>query len=152
MSIEKKISDLGIILPPVPKAIASYIPANRSGNFIFTSGQLPMVDGKIVYTGRLKSGSSLDDAKKATQIATLNAIAAIQSQCSSLDNISKVVKLGVYVSSESDFFEQHLVANTASDLLIQIFGDLGRHARFAVGVSALPLNALVELELTVEVQ
>ena len=152
MSIEEKLKSLGLELPPIPKAIASYIPANRSGNLVFTSGQLPTKEGKLLFTGRTGGEVSLDEAKEAMKQSCLNALAAVKGVIGDLDKITKVVKVGAFVSSDNSFYEQHLVANAASDLLMELFEDLGRHARFAIGVNALPLNACVELELTVEVK
>jgi len=150
MSIENKLGSLGLSLPPVPKAIASYIPANLSGKLVFTSGQLPSEEGKVVFTGKVGIDSTKESAGDAAKRACLNALAAIKGVVGDLDSIHRIVKLGVYVASSPDFYEQHIVANSASDLLLEIFGERGRHARFAIGVSSLPLNAVVELELTVE--
>ncbi|MBK6607611.1 MAG: RidA family protein [Leptospiraceae bacterium] len=152
MSIEEKLKSLGLELPPIPKAIASYIPANGAGNLVFTSGQLPMKEGKLLYTGRTGAEVSLEQAKEAMKQSCLNALAAIKGYIGDLDKIGRVVKIGAFVSSDNAFFEQHLVANAASDLLMELFGEAGKHARFAIGVNALPLNACVELELTVEVK
>jgi enamine deaminase RidA (YjgF/YER057c/UK114 family) len=152
MSIEEKLKSIGLELPPIPKAIASYIPANGSGNLIFTSGQLPMKDGKLLFTGKTGSEVSLEDAKIAMKQCCLNALAAIKGYPGDLEKISRVVKIGAFVASDDKFYEQHLVANAASDLLMELFGEAGKHARFAIGVNALPLNACVELEITVEVK
>ena len=119
---------------------------------VFTSGQLPMKEGKLLYTGRTGAEVSLDQAKEAMKQSCLNALAAIKGYIGDLDKIGRVVKIGAFVSSDNAFFEQHLVANAASDLLMELFGEAGKHARFAIGVNALPLNACVELELTVEVK
>ena len=134
---------MGIELPDPPKAIASYIPVKQAGPFLFISGQLPLKNGNIVNPGKVGESVSISDAQNSCETATLNALAAISDQ---LDKI-QIVKLGVYVSSHPDFTDQHLVANGASDLLFQIFGEKGRHSRFAVGVPSLPLNACVELEM-----
>ncbi len=152
MSIEEKLKSLGLELPPIPKAIASYIPANGSGNLVFTSGQLPMKEGKLLFQGRTGSDITIDQAREAMQQCCLNALAAIKGYTGDLEKISRVVKIGAFVSSDNSFFEQHLVANAASDLLMELFGESGKHARFAIGVNALPLNACVELEITVEVK
>ncbi|PJZ48046.1 RidA family protein [Leptospira saintgironsiae] len=149
MSILEKIKSLGLELPPAPKAIAAYIPAIQTGNLVFTSGQLPLKDGKLMLTGTLGAGLSIDDVKAATEQAALNGLAAIAGVIGDLDKIKSIVKIGVFVSSSPDFIEQHLVANHASNLLLSIFGEAGRHARFAVGNSALPLGAPVEVEMTV---
>ena len=149
MSFEKKILELGILLPDPPKAIASYIPANQADKFVFTSGQLPLKDGKLLSTGKVGKEVNMENAQLAIRQACLNALAAIRVIIGDLDKIEKIVKLGAFVSSENDFYEQHLVANAASDLLYSIFGESGRHSRFAIGVNTLPLNATVELEVTV---
>lgn len=152
MLIEDKIKSLGLELPPTPKAIASYIPANGSGNLVFTSGQLPTKDGKVLFTGKTGKDVTVENAREAMKQSCLNALAAIKGYIGDLDKIQKVVKIGAFVSSDDSFFEQHIVANAASDLLLEIFGEAGKHARFAIGVNALPLNACVELEVTVEVK
>lgn len=152
MSIEEKLRTLGLELPPVPKAIASYIPANGSGALLFTSGQLPTKEGKLLYIGKIGLDVTLEQAREAMKQACLNALAAIKGYTGDLEKIVKIVKLGAYVSSDNVFYEQHLVANAASDLLMELFGERGKHARFAIGVNALPLNACVELELTVEIK
>ncbi len=152
MDIEAKISNLGWTLPTTPKSLAAYIPANRSGNLVFTSGQLPLIDGNLGITGKLGMEVSIEEGKSQARISILNALASIRGEIQSLDKIKKIVKLGVYVASNPFFTEQHLVANGASEVLESIFGNLGRHARFAVGVASLPLDACVELELTVEIE
>ncbi|TGK06637.1 RidA family protein [Leptospira semungkisensis] len=149
MSILEKIKSLGLELPPTPKAIAAYIPASQSGNLVFTSGQLPMKDGKLMLTGILGAGLGVEDVKAAAEQAALNALAAISGVIGDLDQIKSIVKIGVFVASSPEFTEQHLVANHASNLLLSIFGEAGRHARFAVGNSSLPLGAPVEVEMTV---
>lgn len=149
MSILEKIKSLGLELPPTPKAIAAYIPATRAGNLVFTSGQLPLKDGKLLLTGTLGAGLQVEDLKAATEQAALNGLAAISGVIGDLEKIQSIVKIGVFVASAPDFTEQHLVANHASNLLLEIFGEKGKHARFAVGNSSLPLGAPVEVELTV---
>ncbi|MDF3818782.1 RidA family protein [Leptospira sp. 96542] len=151
MSIESTISQLGIQIPPVPEALAAYIPSKRSGNLIFTSGQLPLVAGKLQKTGKLGKEVSLEEGKMEAKQCVLNALASILLHIDSLEKISSIVKLGVYVASSPNFTEQHLVANGASEVIASIFGEKGKHARFAIGVSSLPLDASVELEMIVEV-
>ncbi|TGK15577.1 RidA family protein [Leptospira fluminis] len=152
MNVLEKIKSLGLEFPPAPKAIAAYIPANRSGRLVFTSGQLPMKDGKLIVSGALGFDLLVSDVKEATEQATLNGLAAISALVGGLDKIKSVVKVGVFVASSSTFFEQHLVANYASNLLLELFGESGRHARFAVGCVALPLGAPVEVEITAEIE
>lgn len=151
MSIESKISELGYTLPASPKAIASYIPAKMIGKLIFTSGQLPLKNGELVLKGKIGKNISVQDTKQSMEAACLNALAAIKGVCGSLDSIQNIVKITVFVASEPEFTEQHLVANFASELLMKIFGESGRHSRSAVGVSSLPLDACVELEMIAEV-
>ena len=134
-----------------PAAIAAYIPAKRVGNTILTSGQLPIKEGKIILTGKLGKDVSIAATKDAAELACLNALAATKALSGELDSIKQVVRVVVFVNSAADFYEQHLVANHASEFLAEIFGDKGKHCRSAVGVYALPLNSCLELELTVEV-
>lgn len=151
MDVLVTLESLGYSLPAPPKSLASYLPAVRTGNLIFTSGQIPLKNGNLVHTGKVGKGDGLEKAGEGAVLCCLNALAAVAT-LTPLESVKKIVKLGVYVSSEPDFYEHHLVANYASNLLIQIFGERGSHSRFAVGVSALPLNSLVELEMTVEVE
>ncbi|EKR36162.1 endoribonuclease L-PSP [Leptospira interrogans serovar Hebdomadis str. R499] len=152
MNILNKIESLGYKLPPPPQAIAAYIPANRSGNLVFTSGQLPLKEGQLILSGKLGEDLSIEDVKEATIQASLNAIAAASAVCGDPDKIIKVIKVGVFVASSPNFWEHHLVANHSSNFLLSVFGETGRHARFAVGVSSLPLNAPVEVEVTFQVE
>ncbi len=148
----EKLIQLGFELPPSPKAIASYIPANISGKLIFTSGQLPLKDGKLIFTGKLGKEVDMDGGKKCAIVACLNALSAINGLVGDLNKISRIIKIGVFVAGTPDFTEHHLIANSASDLLVSIWGDNGKHARFSLGVSALPLDAPVELEMIAEIQ
>lgn len=132
------------------KPVANYVPAVRSGRHVFTSGQVPIREGKIVYAGKVPKDLSIDDAVKACEMAAMNGLAAIDQLIGGLDHIERVVRVCVYVNSAPGFTEQPKVANGVSDLLVKIFGDQGRHARAAVGVAELPLNAAVEVELLVE--
>ena len=150
--VEKRLNKIGLYLPENTKPIASYIPAKKSGKLIFTSGQLPMVNGELTCTGLLGREVELEQAKRAANICTLNALAAIKSIIHDLDQITQIVRLVGYVASEKSFVQQSLVINGASDLLLEIFGETGRHARSAVGVISLPLNASVEIELMVEIK
>jgi enamine deaminase RidA (YjgF/YER057c/UK114 family) len=148
-SIEQSLQKSGIELPAVAAPAGLYQPAIRIGELIYTSGQLPLVDGKLQeLKGKgCVSEQSQDDAAKAARTAALNAVAAIRSVAGSLDAVARIVKLTVYVSSSPGFTNQHIVANGASALIGEIFGDAGRHVRSAVGVAALPLDASVEVEL-----
>ena len=140
--LQRSLERLGLTLPPVPKPVASYIPARKVGNLIYVSGQLPMRDGKLMCTGPVPSQVSLEDAQAAARQCVLNGIAAAMS----VGEARGVVRVGVFVQSDDGFSEQPKVANGASDLLLDLFGDGGRHARAAVGTNALPLNASVEVE------
>jgi enamine deaminase RidA (YjgF/YER057c/UK114 family) len=152
MSIKEKLAELGLTLPTAAAPVAAYVPAVKSGNLIFTAGQLPVVDGKIVKEGKVGSDVTPDDAKKMAEICVLNALAAI-SLVADIDQIEKVVRVGGFVNSAPGFVAIPAVINGASELLIKIFGDTsGKHARTAVGVSELPLNSPVEIELIIQLR
>ena len=150
--VESKLSTLGIELPDPPKPVAAYIPAKQSGKLVFTAGQLPMVKGELISTGLLGKDVDIEDANKAARICTLNALAAIKGVIGDLDRIKQIVRVVGYVASVPTFTQQPAVVNGASELLLEIFGENGKHARSAVGMAVLPLNASVEIELTVEVE
>ena len=150
MTPSDRLAELKLTLPTVAAPVGSYLPAVRSGPLILTSGQLPVRDGKVVYTGKVPGDVSVDDAADGAAIAILNGLAAAADVAGGLDAITRVVRVAVFVNSSSGFTEQPKVANGASDLLAKIFGDNGRHARAAVGAAELPLNAAVEVELVVE--
>lgn len=139
-------------LPAAPAPVANYIPANRCGAQVFTSGQLPFQDGKLLHKGKIPTDVSVEDAVDGARIAALNAVAAAASVVGGVDNIVKVVRVAVFVASSPGFTQQPNVADGASGLLVKVFGDAGRHARAAVGVAELPLGASVEVELLVEVR
>ena len=149
--IETKIQMLGLVLPEIPKPLASYVPAKQSGKLVFTAGQLPLVKGDLVSKGILGQDVLVEEAHKAAQICTLNALAAIKGVIGDLDRIIQVVKVVGYVASISTFTQQPAIINGASEVLLDIFGEAGKHARSAVGMAVLPLNASVEVELIVEV-
>jgi enamine deaminase RidA (YjgF/YER057c/UK114 family) len=152
-SIESRLKDLGIDLPDAPKPVASYVPAVRTGNLLVVSGQLAFEDGILAHTGAVPSATSVEDAIVAARRCAINGIAAARSALGGdLDLIRRVVRLGVFVQSDAGFDAQPQVANGASDLMVEVFGDAGRHARAAVGVSALPLDASVEIEFMFEVE
>jgi enamine deaminase RidA (YjgF/YER057c/UK114 family) len=152
MSIEKKIGELGITLPSPPKPVGSYIPAVRTGNLLFLSGMIPFQDGKLAWEGKLGRELTVEQGKQAARLALINALAVIQQALGSLDRVNRIVRLGGHVASVPGFNQQPLVLNGASDLLVEIFGERGRHARLALGAVELPLNAPVELELIVEIE
>jgi enamine deaminase RidA (YjgF/YER057c/UK114 family) len=151
MKFEDRIVELGLEIPEVPKPVAAYIPAKKSGNLVFTAGQLPMVNGELILKGLLGQDVEIEDANKAARICALNALAAIKGVIGDLDQIKQVVRVVGYVASIPTFTQQPAVVNGASELLVEIFGEAGKHARSAVGMAVLPLNASVEIELTVEV-
>jgi enamine deaminase RidA (YjgF/YER057c/UK114 family) len=150
-NIEDKLSSLGIQLPEPPKPLAAYISAKQTGNLVFTAGQLPMVDGNLIATGLLGRDIEVEAAKAAAQTCVINALSAVKGVIGDLDKIKQIVRVVGYVASVPEFTQQPAVVNGASELLLEIFGEVGRHARSAVGVAVLPLNAAVEIELTVEV-
>ncbi len=151
MTPDEKLKSLGLTLPPPPKPVASYVPCVRTGHLVFVSGQLPFKDGKLAFTGKVPTDVSIEQAAEAARLAALNALAILAEAASNLENVAQIVRVGVFVNSAAGFTDQPKVANGASDLLAEVFGDIGRHARAAVGVNELPLNAAVELELTAEV-
>ena len=150
--VELKLKELGILLPEPAKPVAAYIPAKQSGKLVFTAGQLPMVNGELISTGLVGQDVEVEDANKAARVCTLNALAAIKGVIGDLDRIKQIVRLVGYVASVPTFTQQPAVVNGASELLLEIFGENGKHARSAVGMAVLPLNASVEIELTVEIE
>ena len=150
--IQSKLDLLSINLPEIPKPVAAYIPAKQSGNLVFTAGQLPMVNGELISKGLLGQDVEIEDAKNAAKICTLNGLAAIKGVIGDLDRIKQIVRVVGYVASDPTFTQQPAVVNGASELLLEIFGENGKHARSAVGMAVLPLNASVEIELTVEIE
>ena len=153
MSHEQRLADLGITLPEVAAPVAAYVPAVRTGSYVYTSGQLPFVDGALPATGKVGEGENLispDDAAAYARTCALNALAAVRSVTGSLDAITRIVKVVGFVASDPAFTGQPAVINGASSVLGEIFGDAGIHARSAVGVAVLPLDSPVEIELVVE--
>lgn len=151
MSYEDKLRKLDIVLPDAPSPLGTYVPCVRSGKQLFVSGMLPLKDGKLLCTGRVGKDISVETAQKASQQALINALAVVKSNTGSLDKIVRCIKLNGYIASDENFFEQPKVINAASDLLFKIFGENGRHARAAIGVSALPLNSPVEIDFIFEI-
>ena len=151
MTVKEKLASLNLSLPPVSGPFGAYVPARRVGNLIYVAGQLPMKDGKLMATGQVPSRTSLEDARAAARQCVVNAIAAVQMIApDAVDSIAGVVRVGAFVSSDTSFTEQPKVADAASELLTQIFGDAGKHARAAVGVNTLPRDASVEIEVIFE--
>ncbi|BBY58056.1 RidA family protein [Mycolicibacterium sarraceniae] len=150
MSASQRLADLGLTLPTPAKPLAAYVPAVRTGNLVYTAGQLPIEAGSLIHTGKVDADVTPAQAKDAARLCALNALAAIDALVG-LDTVTKVVKVVGFVASASGFTGQPGVINGASELLAEVFGEAGAHARSAVGVSELPLNAPVEVELIVEV-
>ena len=150
-AVEDRLSGLGLTVPEVVPPVAAYVPVVREGDLVFTSGQLPMVDGALAATGKVGAEVDADTAKSLAETCALNAIAAIKSEIGDLDTVSRVVKVVGFVASDPGFTGQPGVINGASELLVKAFGDKGIHARSAVGVAALPLDAPVEVEVIVSV-
>jgi enamine deaminase RidA (YjgF/YER057c/UK114 family) len=149
---EERIAELGLAVPAVVTPVAAYTPAVRTGSYVYTSGQLPMVEGSLAATGKVGGEVTPERAKELAQICALNAIAAVKSVVGDLDQVVRVVKVVGFVASAPEFTGQPGVVNGASELLGQVFGDAGVHARSAVGVAVLPLDAPVEVEMIVEVR
>ena len=151
MTPEEKLAELGLSVPEVAAPVAAYIPAVRSGNHVFTSGQLPMQSGQLMATGKVGGEVTQEEAVECARQCALNALAAVRAEVGELSAVKRVVKVVAYVASTPDFTGQPLVANGVSELLGEVFGESGRHARSAVGVPVLPLDVPVEVELVVEV-
>jgi enamine deaminase RidA (YjgF/YER057c/UK114 family) len=149
--VEERLAALGLTLPPVAPPVAAYVPAVRSGNYVYTSGQLPLVDGKLQGTGKVGDAVAPEEAAALARIAALNALAAAASVAGGVDAIARIVKVTCFIASAPAFTGQAQVANGASELLIEVLGDAGRHARSAVGMAVLPLDSPVEVELIAEV-
>lgn len=152
MDVVTKLSEMGLMLPAAPKPVAAYVPGVLVGDVLVISGQLPLVNGELVAVGSVPSQVSLEAAQSAARVCALNGLAIVGDAIGGdWDRLKRVVRLGVFVCSDADFTEQHKVANGASEFLGELLGEVGRHARAAVGVSALPLGAAVEIELTAQV-
>ena len=152
MSIKEKLAEIGLTLPIAAAPVAAYVPAVKTGNLVFTAGQLPIVDGKVVITGKVGAEVTPEQAKEMAQICALNALAAI-SLVADIDQIERVVRVGGFVNGVSGFVAIPQVINGASELLIKLFGEVnGKHARTAIGVAELPLNAPVEVEMVVQLK
>lgn len=151
--IDKRIAELGITLPEAAKPVANYVPWVRTGNLVFISGQGPMADGKLIYTGALGNGVSIEDGTKSARLCGINVIAQLRDACGGdLDKVKRIVKLVGFVNAAADFADHPKVINGASDLMVEVFGDKGRHARSAVASPSLPFGISVEVEAIVEVE
>ena len=148
--IEDKLMELGITIPTPPSPAGSYIPVVTTGNLAFVSGQIPMKEGKIVFEGKVPEKQSVDSAKEAAKICIINGLAQLKANLGSLDKITKFVRISGFVNSNPDFTEHPKIINAASDLLVEVFGDIAKHSRIAVGVASLPLNSTVEIDMVVE--
>lgn len=151
-NIEKKLQEMGIDISNAPKPAASYIPAVQTGNLVYTAGQASKKDGILVYKGKLGKDLTVEEGYEAAKISIINCLAVLKGHLGSLDRIKKVVKLLGFVASTSEFDQQPYVINGASDLLIKIFGEKGKHARSAIGTNILPFGTPVEIEMIVEVE
>jgi enamine deaminase RidA (YjgF/YER057c/UK114 family) len=150
MSYEQKLIQLGLELPAPPKPVANYVPVVRTGDLLFLSGVLPSRDGQLIMTGKLGQNLSIDQGMEAARVAVLNGLSIIRQEAGSLDRVKRIVKMVGHIASAPGFTDQPQVLNGASDLLVSLFGDAGRHARVAVGAAELPRQAPVEIELIVE--
>jgi enamine deaminase RidA (YjgF/YER057c/UK114 family) len=149
--IDEKLKSLNIVLPQPPKPAGAYIPVVIADQTVYVSGQIPIEDGKVVYIGKVPTEQSLEQAQKAAKLCVINALAQLKAELSSLDRISKIVRVSGFVNSTPDFTDQPKVINAASDLLFDIFGKNGQHSRIAVGVASLPLGAAVEIDMIVQI-
>ncbi len=150
-SPEQRLADLGLSVPDVPKPVAAYVPSVRTGNYVLTSGQLPLQEGQLLHVGKVGGGVSEEEGHRCARQCALNALAAVKAEVGDLGAVTRVVKVTVFVASTPHFTAQPQVANGASELLGEVFADAGQHARSAVGVAVLPMDAPVEVELMVEV-
>ena len=148
--IEEKIKSLDITLPNPPTPAGSYIPAVKTGNLLFISGQIPMEDGKVLFTGKV-SDDNLETAQKSARMCAINLLAQMKRELGNLDRVTKIVKLSGFVNSDPEFYQHPKVINAASDLFFEIFGDKGKHARIALGAGSLPLNSMTEIDAIVEI-
>lgn len=150
MSYESKLSELGLTLPAPPQPVANYVPVVRTGNLLFLSGVLPSRDGRLIMTGKLGENLTVEQGIEAARAAMLNGLSIVRSEAGSLDRVTRIVKMVGYIASAPGFIDQPQVLNGASDLLVSLFGEAGRHARVAVGAAELPRRSPVEIELIVE--
>ncbi len=149
MMIEEKLESIGIRLPNPPTPAGSYVPAVKTGNLLFISGQIPMEEGKVIFTGKV-SENNLETAQKSAKMCAINILAQIKRELGSLDKVAKIVKLSGFVNSTPEFTQHPKVINPASDLFFEIYGEKGKHSRVAVGVSCLPLDSMTEIDAIIE--
>ena len=148
--IQKKLNSLGIIIPNPPTPAGSYVPIIKSGNLLYISGQIPMENGKVIFTGKV-SDNNLEIAQKSAKMCAVNILSQIKKEVGDLDKVSRIIKLSGFVNSVPEFTQHPKVINAASDLIFEIFGEIGRHSRIAVGVSSLPLNSMTEIDAIIEI-
>ena len=149
MLIEEKLKTLEIILPTPPTPAGSYVPAIKTGNLLFISGQIPMEDGKVIFTGKV-TNDNMETAKKSAKMCAINLLAQMKRELGSLDKVTKIVRISGFVNSDPEFYQHPKIINAASDLFFEIFGDKGKHSRIAVGVACLPLNSMTEIDAIIE--
>jgi len=149
---EEKLAEMGIAIQAPPAPLAAYVPSLKVGDFVFTSGQLPMVNGALKYSGKVSVDISLEEAQDAAKICAVNCLNAVKAAADNLDNIEQIVKVTAFVNSPAGFTDQPKVANGASEFLQKVFGEAGKHTRAAVGVNELPINASVEIEMIVKLK
>jgi enamine deaminase RidA (YjgF/YER057c/UK114 family) len=147
--IEEKLKTLEITLPIPPTPAGSYVPAIKTGNLLFISGQIPMKDGKVIFTGKVTE-DNMETAKKSAKMCAINLLAQMKRELGSLDKVTKIVRISGFVNSDPEFYQHPKIINAASDLFFEIFGDKGKHSRIAVGVACLPLNSMTEIDAIIE--
>jgi enamine deaminase RidA (YjgF/YER057c/UK114 family) len=147
--IEEKLKALGVTLPNPPTPAGSYVPAIKTGNLLFISGQIPMEDGKVIFTGKV-TNENIETAKKSAKMCAINLLAQMKRELGSLDKVTKIVRISGFINSDPEFYQHPKIINEASDMFFEIFGDKGKHSRIAVGVACLPLNAMTEIDAIVE--
>ena len=147
--IEEKLKTLEITLPTPPTPAGSYVPAIKTGNLLFISGQIPMEEGKVIFTGKV-TDDNIETAKKSAKMCAINLLAQMKRELGSLDKVTKIVRISGFVNSDPEFYQHPKIINAASDLFFEIFGDKGKHSRIAVGVACLPLNSMTEIDAIIE--
>ena len=147
--IEEKLKTLEITLPTPPTPAGSYVPAIKTGNLLFISGQIPMEEGKVIFTGKV-TNDNMETAKKSAKMCAINLLAQMKRELGSLDKVTKIVRISGFVNSDPEFYQHPKIINAASDLFFEIFGDKGKHSRIAVGVACLPLNSMTEIDAIIE--
>lgn len=152
MIVENRLQEMGIALPEMSAPKALYVPVVQTGKLCYVSGQIPMLDGKVLYTGKVGGTRTLEEGQEAAKVCAINILAALRAYLGDLDKIVRIVKLQAFVSSTTDFMQQHIVVNAASQLLHDALGEKGHHARTAVGTNQLPMDVTVEIEAIVEVE